>query len=230
MAGEPKQYTDEELQALFDEREKGLKANRDEALREAKKAKEALRGFDGVDPEDYRALKAAAEEAERKKAAADGDFKRLEEQLVARHKQEAEKYQAREAKLRAALDKRLVQAELTAAIARAKGNAELLLPHAERFVRVKETDEDFLAYVADEKGNPLVADGAGTPMTFDMLVTEKLMPRFPAAFEGTGASGGGASRSAGGVGGSARTIAADDSAAFLANLADIAKGTVKVAQ
>jgi hypothetical protein len=230
VAGESegRTYTEQEVEALFEERTKGLKANRDEALREAKKAKEALQNYEGVDASEYAKLKAASEEAERKKAEAQGDFKRLEAQLIERHKDETDKFAGREQKVRAALEKRLVQAELTAAIARAKGNPELLLPHAERFVRVKETDNDFVAYVADEQGNPLVSDGQGTPMTFDQLVEQRLMARFPAAFEGTGSSGGGASRPSGGTGGGARSIAANDADAFLANLEGIAKGTVTV--
>ena len=229
MAGdEIKTYTQEEVEALWAEREKGLRANRDEALKEAKKAKETLRNYEGVDPEEYQRLKNAAEDAERRKAEAQGDFKKLESQLLDRHKQEMDQAQSRAKKLQGALEKRLVQAELTKAIAAKRGNADLLLPHAERFVRVRETDDDFVAYVADEQGNQLVADGQGTPMTFDQLVEQTLMTKFPAAFEGTGSNGGGASRSSGGAAGGSKSIAADDSSAFLANLEAIATGKVEV--
>jgi len=231
VAGEgDKTYTQAEVDALVKERVGGLKANRDEALAEAKKAKAALKAFEGTDPEEYKRLKTAAEETERQRAAAEGDWQKLEVQLKDRHKAEMGKAGARATKLQKALEKRLVQAELTAAIVRRKGDPDLLLPHGERYVRVRETDDDFVAYVVDEQGNALVADGQGTPMTFDQLVETKLMVRFPAAFEGTGSSGGGASRTGGGAAGSARTIAAGDDAAFLANVGDIAKGAVKVAQ
>jgi hypothetical protein len=223
-----KTYTQEELDAILSRERDALKANRDEALKEAKRAKEQLRSYEGVDPEEYQKLKRAAEEAERKKAESEGDFKKLETQLVERHKQEMSTATARAAKLQAALEKRLVQAELTKAIAAKRGDADLLLPHAERYVRVRETEEDFVAFVADEHGNPLVADGQGTPMTFDQLVEQTLMAKFPNAFEGTGSSGGGASRSAGGAGGVGKSIAADDSSAFLANLEAIATGKVEV--
>lgn len=230
MAGsdEVRTYTQDEVDALVAEREAGLKANRDEAVKEAKRAKEALRRYDGVDPEEFAKLKAEAEAAERKKATAEGDWTKLESQLKDRHADEMKRAESRMAKLTAALEKRLIQAELTAAIAAQKGNAELLLPHAERFVRVKETDEDFVAYVVDEHGNALVADGQGSPMTFAQLVEQRLMPKFPGAFEGTGSSGGGASRSSGGAAGGSRTIAAGDNAAFLANLDKIASGAVEV--
>jgi hypothetical protein len=45
-----KTYTQAEVDALVAEQTSGLKSNRDEALKEAKKAKEALKSYDGVDP------------------------------------------------------------------------------------------------------------------------------------------------------------------------------------
>ena len=103
-----------------------------------------------------------------------------------------------------------------------------MLPHAEKWVKVRETDDDFEAYVVDEVGTPLMADGQGTPMTFDTLVQEKLIPIYPRAFEGTGSSGGGAARSVSGATGRGRTIAAADGDSFMANLEAIAKGEMRV--
>lgn len=232
MADEAKQYTQDEVDALVAERlaaeTEGLKKSQRELLAEAKKAKDALKNYDGVDPEEFKALKAAAEEAERKKAAAEGDFKSLEKQLVEKHTAELEKAQGRAAKLQTALEQRLVQAQLTAVIAKHKGDPDLLLPHGTRLTRVRETDDGFEAFVADEKGNPMIADGKGTPMTFDDLVTQVLMVKYPRAFDGTGSSGGGASKSSGGAGGS-RVIPLGDNDAFIANLDDIASGKAKVA-
>ena len=197
---------------------------------EAKTAKEAAKSFDGIDVDEYKKLKAASAKAEREKAEAEGDFQSLEEQLVARHKTELEAKDVVTEKYRVAMNKRLVEAELTRAITSAKGDATLLLPHAERFVRVRETEDDFEAFVVDEKGQPMFADGQATPATFETLVTEKLMAQFPMAFEGTGSSGGGATRSAGGAGGHARTIQFGDKAAMMANIEDVASGKTVVTE
>jgi hypothetical protein len=224
---DPKTYSQEEYDALVAERD-AAKTHNAELFKEAKKAKDALKNYDGIDPTEHKRLKDAAEEAERKKATAEGDFKSLEKQLVEKHGTEIAAKDGRIGKLTKALEKRLIQAELTKAIAKARGDADLLLPHAEKYVRVKETDDDFVAYVADEKGNPLVSDGKGTPMDFDQLIEQTLKPKYPRAFDGTGSSGGGASKSSAGGGGGSKTIAAGDNKAFIDNLADIASGKVTV--
>lgn len=206
----------------------GLKKNRDQALKELAQAKKALKDWDGIDKDEYQQLKQARDEAERKKATAEGDFKSLEKQLVERHSAELTQRETKIGKLTKALERHLVDAELTRAIAAKKGVPELLLPYARQFVRVKEAEDGFQGYIADEAGNPRVADGKGTPMDYDAFVEQELMVRFPRAFDGTGSSGGGASKSSGGAAGATRTIAADPKE-FLANIDGIAKGTTRVA-
>jgi hypothetical protein len=225
---DPKEtYTREEYEAMVAERD-AVKANRDEIIKEAKSAKAKLQAWDGKDPAKYEQLLAAAEEAERKKAAAEGDFNTLKNQLVEKHKGERDTDAKRIAKLEKALNERLVQAELTKAIASKKGVPELLLPYAQQFARVRETDDGFEAYLADEKGNAMYADGRATPMDFGTFVEQHLMTKFPRAFDGTGSSGGGASKSIPGGGGNG-VVAGTNSPDFLANLADIAAGKMTVA-
>lgn len=219
-------YTEEEYNAMVAERD-ALKANRDEALGEAKRAKKALQNYDGVDPTEYKSLKDAAAAAEEKRAAAEGDFNTLKKQLVENHQKELGARDGKIGKLTKALERRLIQAELTKAIAAKKGDPELLLPYAERFARTKETDDDYEAFLVDQAGNPRYSDGQATPMTFDAFVEQELMTKFPRAFEGTGSSGGGAPKSNAG-GGGVKRIASGDNAAFLANLDAIAKGDVEV--
>jgi hypothetical protein len=226
---DPKTYTEDEYNAMLAERD-ALKANRDEILKEKKRADTALKAWDGKDPARYDELLKAAEEAERKKAASEGDFKALEKQLVDRHAQEIAGKEGRIGKLTKALERRLIDAELTRAIAAKKGDPDLLLPYARQFGRVKETDDDFEGFVADERGNPLVADGKGTPMTFDLFTEQVLMTKFPRAFEGTGSSGGGAPKPNAGGGGGVREIAAPRGGVFGADFDPeaISKGTAKV--
>ncbi len=235
MAGET--FTQDQVDAMIAERltseVAGLKANQAEAIKEARAAKAKLAAYEGVDPVEYKALKDAAAAAELKKAAAEGDFETLKKQLVDNHGKEIAARDARITKYDAALQRRLVDAELTRAIAAKKGDPDLLLPFARQFVRVRETENDFEGYVADERGNPLVADGKGTPMTFDLFVEQNLMTKFPRAFEGTGSSGGGAPIITAGGGGRSvipRPTAGDASAngAFISNLKGVADGSVVV--
>lgn len=222
---DPRTYSEEEYNTLAQEKQ-ALIAKRDEVLSEAKAAKTALKAYEGIDPTKAKALQKAADDAEAAAAAARGDFTAREKQLVERHAEERKGDAAKAAKLMSAVQKRTAEAEIRRAIAKAKGDVELLLPHAMPFVKVRETDDDFEAFLED-KGQPLVADGQGTPMSFDTFVTERLMVKFPGAFEGTGSSGGGAARSiASGVG--VRVIPAGDPVAFGKNAADIASGKAEV--
>ena len=61
------------------------KARADEAAAELAKAKELLKGFEGIDAAKVRALAAEAEEVERKRLVAAGDFDRLTKQMGERH-------------------------------------------------------------------------------------------------------------------------------------------------
>ncbi len=231
LVADPKTYTQEEYDALVSERE-ALKANRDEILKEKKRADAALKAWDGKDPTKYDELVAAADEAARKKAAAEGDFDALKKQMSDKHAGELTVRDTKIAKLNKAIEKRLVDAELTRAIAAKKGEPDLLLPYARQFMRVKETDDDFEGYIADERGNPLVADGKGTAMTVDQFVEQNLMTKFPRAFEGTGSSGGGAPKPNAGGGGAMTHIAAPIGGAFgpdfLANVQNIRDGKTTI--
>lgn len=225
-----KTFTQEDVDRIIAEQTAGLKANRDELIKEAKRAKDTLKGYEGVDPDEFKKLKQQAEEADRKKAEAQGDFKSLEKQLIDRHQAELDTRKARETKLERALNNRLTSDELRKALV---GKAdptmmELLVEHGSKYVRIRETDDDFEQYVADEKGNPLVADGKGTPMTVEMFVDQTLKAKFPTAFLGTGSSGGGASKSQGGALGGAKHIPSTNDPAFIANLAEVASGKVTV--
>lgn len=231
---DPKTYTQEELDAKLAElaaEKEALKANRDEALSEAKKAKSALKNYDGVDPAEYKTLKTAADEAARKAALAEGNLEVWKKQVTDAHQKERDGDQKRIDKLTRALERRLVDATLAESLAKADVDPTmlpLLKLEGRRYVRVKETDDDFEPLVADERGNALIADGKGTAMSVDDLVVQKLKAQYPGAFKGTGSSGGGAPKPGAG-GGGANVIPAGDGAAFLASVGDISAGKKTVA-
>ena len=54
------------IKAEVEKETAGLKGNRDELLKEAKAAKAKLAAYEGIDPEEHKRLKAAADEAERR--------------------------------------------------------------------------------------------------------------------------------------------------------------------
>ncbi len=227
----PKTYTQEEVDALLATEVAGLKANTQETVRELRAARAKLANLDGVDPEEHKRLKQFVADAEQKKAAAEGDWKSLEKQLVERHSQELGTKEKRIGKLQSALEKRLVDANLATALAKAEADPtmlELLQLAGRKSVRVRETDDDFEAFVADAQGNPLISDGKGTPMDVDTFVAQTLKSQYPSAFKGTGSSGGGASKSAGGASGAPRNIASTNSQDFLSSINDIALGKTTV--
>lgn len=225
---EVKQAIEDAVAAKVKEVNAALEANRDTILKEKKALERRLKDLDGIDPEEHKALKTAAEEAEKKKAAAEGNWKALEQQLQERHTKELGKREDRIKGLSAALERELIDAAATRAIAAEKGAVDLLLPHVRTRMRVVEEDGSYVAIVVDEKGNQRIGEKDGTKMSAEELVREmKSGEKYARAFDGSGASGSGASRSEAG-GGAVRSIPSGDDKAFLANLDKIAKGDVKV--
>lgn len=222
-------YDQAEVDALVTEKNTALEANRNAVLLDLANARKSLKNYEGIDPAEHARLKQEVADAEAKKASEEGNWKAVEKQLIEKHGTERESDKKALAKRDSAVERRLVQAELTRAIAAKKGDPDLLLPYAQKYARVRETDDDFEAFLCDERGTPMVSDGKGTPMTFDAFVEQVLMVKFPRAFDGVGSSGGGAPRSNAGGGGQARVVVTDtNSPEFLANVKDLASGKASI--
>lgn len=160
-----------------------------------------IKDFDGLDAKAARDALALVDEykksdpTERAKKAFEADARKLVEdnaKLV-----EAEK--SRVAKLTAQIERQIRTGAARDAIAKAKGNVDLLLPHVESRIKTKINENgEVVAYVANDHGTEatsLNASGQIVPMTFDGLVESfKNHDAFASAFAGTGArgSGGGA--------------------------------------
>lgn len=237
MAGENETYTKEQVDALVAERlaseVAGLKNNQAEALKEAKAAKAKLASYEGIDPAEYKALKDAAAEAERKRLQGEGDFKTLEQQLIAKYEQKVEAERGTATRYRSSLEQHLIDAEALRALAEVSDSPALLLPHVKARMKVLEQDGTFAARIVDQDGNVRIGKGQGSaPMTLAELMDEmKQDKQFALAFRGTGSSGGGASKSTGGAGGTHTTrIAAPANGVlgkdFLQHLDGLSKGTV----
>jgi hypothetical protein len=219
-----------DIEAIVAERTAALKQNTDQAIRELRQARAKLKDYEGVDPEEHRALKSAADEAARKQALAEGNLEVWKKQVTDQHQKEKSGLESRLAKFESFTSRTLRNDELRKALV---GKAdpsmmELLVEHGSKFIHVRETDEGFEKYVGDEKGNAMVADAQGSPMTTEVFVDQVLKSKFPGAFLGSGSSGGGATRSNAG-GGGVTTIASTNDPSFLANLDSVAAGKTQVA-
>jgi hypothetical protein len=221
-----------------------LKTSLDKAYGERDETKKQLRAiaeqFKDIDPAKARDALTKIRELDEQTLLDKGEFDTLKKQLLDQHenekKQLLEKHVGevktrddRIGKLTSALERRLVDAEATTAIAEAKGAPILLLPHVRSQIKVVEEDGEFIAKVVDGQGNPRIGDAAGKPMSIPQLVDEmKKSDQYARAFDASGAGGSGAPSTHGSSGG-ARVISANDQAALNNNLADIASGKAVVA-
>jgi len=178
----------------------GLKS----ALQKERSAREAkdkqVRAWErlGKSPEDIENLIAEqdkiAEErakAEEEKAAKAGEWDKLKAQMNDKHQVELKAKDDSISSMRKALEKHLVDAAATSAIAAEKGVSDLLLPHVQKHVKVVEEDGEFVVKVVDAKGDPRV-NGKGDPLTISDLVKEmKESEVYGRAFDASGQSGSG---------------------------------------
>lgn len=199
------------------EMERGLKA----AL------EKELAPFKGMDAE---AAKEALRNKEVFRGGADDRLKAVEDKYKAElaaakdaHKKDADGFTGFVRKQRTA-----------AAIAEAKGNADLLLPHVMPHVGVTAKDGDFDVFIVDEKGVPRITKtpGASGNMSLtEYLASMRADEKYKAAFYSEQKSGNGTplgSSGGGGGGGSPTTIARGDIKSAGANIEAIAAGTAKV--
>ncbi len=198
-------------QTLLEEKN-ALAAKNREVLAETKRAKETARRFEGIDPEEYKTLKQQAEETAQRKALEEGNLEAWKKQFVDQFSKEKEPILNENKTLKSAVEALTVDAQATSALADAKGSPKVLLPHIKANVRVMLEEGNYVARVVDERGNVRIGDAQGNPMTIAQFVAEmKQDPDFARNFEGTGSSGGGATKSTAGGGGNRQTIAVGNS-------------------
>lgn len=230
------QFSKDEVARLIVERNKGLEANRNEALAEAKKLRERMKSLEGIDPievQELRAERAKAQEerekAEREKAEAAGNWKSVQEQIEKKHAAELAKVVAEKDTVLNHLQRTLVDNAVILELAKHSDTPNLLLPHIKPMMKVMLEDGEYVARIVDKHGNVRIGKGKGTePMTLPELMEELKQDKdYAPAFRGSGSSGGGAPKSRTSGAGS-KTIAVDDGQAFLRDLKGISDGTVKI--
>lgn len=210
----------EQYEAMVAERD-ALLAKRDEILKEAKGAKDKLRSYEGIDPNEHKSLKEKLADLEQKQKA--------EKAGITSQELERMRAEVRQS-LEAEFSVFRTQAETLA-----KENRALKLDNrvkkvmGDNGVRAARIDDLFRLtadhYDLTDDGQPMLKEKMGLPI--DTYVKEDLRKAYPEWFDGSGSSGGGATKSVAGGGGS-RVIAASDKDAWSQNIEAIAKGTIEV--
>lgn len=119
----------------------------------------------------------------------------IKTQMGEKHQAEIDGLNKKTATYTKEIERLSIEATASQVIATNKGNAALLMPHIKGMTRVREDNGQFIVDVLDKDGTPRISPNTGnnSAMTIDELVTEmKTSDTYAPAFEGSGASGGGA--------------------------------------
>lgn len=178
-----------------------LKKNETAARRAERAMKTQIEKWEklGKTDEEITALIAKQEKDAEAEAERKGEWEKLRAQMNEKHGVELNKKdlaikekEDKAEKLRSQIERYLVDAKATAAIAAAEGEPELLLPLVKKFIKVAQgEDGEFSTSIVDDKGGPRV-NGKGDPLTVEELLAEfKASEKLGRAFKASGASGGG---------------------------------------
>ena len=221
MADEAKTFTEEQYNAMVAERDALLGKN-NELLTETKTVKTKLKAFEGLAPDEARAaLTELAELKSQKKAEQAGitaeQLTKLRNEARAELEKEYQPFRSQAEEL--ARENRTLKLDNVVKQQMGKGGVR-----AERLDALFRLTAD--AFDLTDDGKPMVK--SQPTLEVEKYITQELSKEYPEFFNGSGSSGGGASKSAAGGSGVVRTVPAGDNAAFLANLEGIAKGSVAV--
>jgi hypothetical protein len=165
-----------------------------------RKANEKLKAYEDLDPAKAReAIKKVEEmatwEPEQK---VKEQIEAVKSQMMDAHGKEKAKLQERLDKLSKSLEEAMIISVASQELAKEKGSVRLLMPHIRQQTRLREADGKFVVEVMGSDGNPRLTGSDGHPMSISELVAEmKTQNDFASAFEGTGATGSGATPTTG---------------------------------
>lgn len=171
----------------------GLKSALEKERKAARELEKKVKRWEslGKSDEEIADLLKKAEDAELSEAERKGEWDKLRAQMNEKHQAELKSRDDKLKAMQSTLERHLIDATATAAIAAEKGVPDLLLPHVQRHVRVVDEDGEFVVRVVDAKGDPRV-DAKGEPLTIADLVKEmKASEIFGRAFEASGNTGSG---------------------------------------
>lgn len=169
-----------------------VKAEVKKARDEATAARAQAEKYKDIDPEKYKELLAAAEDADRKAKEGKGEYDKIIAQMNEKHAQDLANKDKKIAAITAALESHLIEASAIAAIAEFKGEPALLLPIIRKRTKVVENNGEYTVQVLGDDGSPQV-DGTGKALSIKSLVEQMKGDKvYGRAFEANGQSGGGA--------------------------------------
>lgn len=189
----------------------GLKSALEKERGRADKLDRQFRKYADLDPDKAREALAKYEELSAIDPAKEADrlahekVEAAKRQLQEHSQSEIAKREERIGQLTGVLQETMIDREATAALAEAKGSVDLLLPHVQRYTRVRESEDGrFAVEIVDREGNARIKDSSGAPMSIRDFVAEmRSSDTFGRAFEASGQSGTGRvspNGSAGGAG------------------------------
>lgn len=177
----------------------GLKSALAKEKADALELKKKLEGLTKGELAELARLKKAQADADRKKLEDEGNFEAVKKQMIDAHNEEIGKREARVEKLMGTIRKLLVDNAATQAIVAAKGNPKLLSPIVKSSLNLIENGDDFSVVVVDERGQPRTVGAEGKHMSIEAYVESlKAIPDFQPAFAASGSSGGGSHGGGGG--------------------------------
>lgn len=198
--GQDGKYHLDEITALKNTA-KNAKAERATAQNELKALKAKSSEFDGVDVEEYQALKAERDAREEKIATDKGEFDKVKAQIQEKAKTDVDAANARADAAERKLDDYILGAELTKALVAADATEEghKLLPGQLigklGFIEVEGQHIPAMVTRDGDGVKPIYKDGE---IQGPDAAVALAMEQFPSSFKGTGASGGGTPTSANG--------------------------------
>lgn len=170
------------------------------ANEEAQSARATLNEFKGLlkqldlDPEDREKLTAQLAEIKEKISKGDAgkiNWDKVRAEMEKGHKAALEERDGKVVKMTKTLERHLIDKEAVSAIAAAKGEPDLLLPHIRGQVKVVEDGDDFKVIVVDKDGDQRTNPKGGTMTIADLVAELKGSKTFGRAFDGEGTSGSG---------------------------------------
>lgn len=179
-----------------------LKQQQEAARRAERALKTQVEKWEKLGKTDEEISALIAEQEANKNAALEraGEWDKLKTQMNEKHAQDIKKWEGlteeekkKNNALKAKLERYLVDAQATNAIAAAEGEPELLLPIVKKFMKVVEDPDtgEFSTAIVDDKGGARV-NGKGDPLTLAELLAEmRASEKLGRAFKASGSSGSG---------------------------------------
>lgn len=174
------------------EDESGLLNKRDELLGKVTTYKDQLKGFEGVDAEEYRELKARIDKINEAEMLDKGEFDKIRAKMNEEWDKERGTLTEQNKTLLSQLESMMVDSEVTKAVAEAKGNLTLLTPVLKQRIKVVDNDGKFVVKVNEQNGDPMVNAKGESVSISELVESLKKNEAYAGAFDSSGLSGGGA--------------------------------------